>query len=119
MKLFVLFILTGCFFITNLYGFDEVSKSLLIDVYNFTRNQYIAVVGLIDELVNSKIEDNQAREKIVKWKDFYAEKTENSPPEAKEMCDLMSQILELTQEIVRDYQPNYKRTKDMFDEPDS
>ena len=118
MKLFVVIILTGFFLLGNLYGFDQEAKSRLIDIYNFTRNQYIVIVGLIDELVNSRIEDGEAKEKIIQWRDFYAKKAESSPPEAEEMCGLMNEILDLTQEIARDYQPDYKRTKDMFDEFD-
>jgi hypothetical protein len=57
-----------------------------------------------------------AREKLQEWKERYQEKTEYIPTEAKKMCELMNKIIDITEDIIHDYQPNYQKTKDMLNE---
>jgi len=114
MKLFAVCLVVGCLLVGNVYGFDEETKSRLIDIFNFTRNQYLVIVGVIDELVNEKIEPDEAEDKIIEWRDFYAKKAESAPPDAGKMCDLMNEMLDLAQKITHDYRPHYQETKNRF-----
>jgi len=86
----------------------------MIEVYNLTRNQYILIVDLLDDVTNSKIEIDAAKEKLNEWKTRYNKETEYIPQREQKMCDLMNKIINISQDITDDYEPNNQRTKDMF-----
>ncbi len=117
MKSFMISIFAGLFVIANAYGFDTQAKTHIIELYNITRNQYILIVNLLDDVSNSKIDTATAKEKIDKWKTRYHKKTdEYIPQEAEKMCGLMDKIIDISENIVDDYDPHNQRTKDMFND---
>lgn len=118
MKLLIVFLVIGCLVVTNVYGFDQETKKRIINIYNATRNQYILIVGLVDDLSNSIIETGLAEKKLREWETRYREKTELIPSEARKICELMNEVIDVAQELVRDYRPNHQKTKDMLDELD-
>lgn len=116
MKLLIAFLIIGCLAVTNVYSLDQETKKLIIYIYNSTRNQYIIIMGLVDDLSDSKIKIDLAEKKLREWETLYREKTESVPREARKMCELMNEVIDVTQELVRDYQPNYQTTKDLLNE---
>ncbi len=116
MKASITFILLLLLITTSVYSLDEETKRHMIELYNLTRSQYILIIDLLDDLSNSKISTNLAEEKINEWKTEYRKKTENPPNEAEKVCDLMNKIIDLTEDIVSDYEPHNQRTKDKLNE---
>ena len=116
MKLLAVFLVTGCLVTANVYGLSQETRSRIIDIYNFTIDQYKLIVGLIDDLKDSKIDASLAEKKLLEWEERYDEKTEYIPTEAQNMCGLMNEMIDVSQELVDDYRPNYRKTKDLLDE---
>lgn len=114
MRLFIAFFIIGCFITTGACALDLETKDRIIDVYNITATQYALIVGAFDDLSNEKITKDIAREKIDEWKTQYNNKTEPIPQEAKEMCSLMNEMIDLARDAARDYEPHNQRTKDVL-----
>ena len=116
MKSAAVLIVLSCLLVTSVFGLSEETKNRIIHVYNITRNQYALIIGLIEDLDNSKIEESYAEEKLSEWKERYREKVRSMPKETKKMCELMEEIIEAAKEAADDYQPNHQRTKDKLDD---
>jgi len=114
MRAFIISVITGLLITTSAYSIDQETKTQTINIYNLTRNQYILIVNLLDDVKNSKIDVDTARNKLNEWKARYKKETEYIPQQAQEICDLMNQIIGISQDIVDNYEPNNQRTKDMF-----
>jgi len=112
MKLCIVFFIIGCIAITGAYGLEQDPKDRLIDIHNLTANMYALVVGLVNDVVDKKITNDTAANKIDEWKARYNKDTSPVPSEAQKMCDLMNKMLNATRETVRDYQQDNQRTKD-------
>ena len=116
MKAFIISITAGLLIVSGAYSLDSKTKTRMIELYNLTRNQYILVIELLNDVGNSEIEADTAREKLNEWKTRYHEKVGYIPQEAQKMCDLMNEIMDVSQDITDDYEPNNQRTKDMFND---
>lgn len=100
------------------YALDTEAKTELVGLYNLTVDLYSLVVGLFEDLGARKIEIELAQEKIGQWQDRYNRKTESVPPEGRVMCELMQDMLDLSDEIAEDYQPLNLRTREKLAELD-
>ncbi|MFC1514373.1 hypothetical protein ACFL5X_00530 [Candidatus Omnitrophota bacterium] len=115
MKLFMAFLLIGCLVVTNVYGLEQEEKKHAITIYNFTADQYKVIIGLLEDLGNSMIDTTLAEKKLGEWKERYRELTQDPPPEAQKMCGLMTEMIDLCEELVDDYRPNHQKTKDLLE----
>ena len=116
MRLFIVFLVIGCFVAANVYGLAPEEKNRLIKIYNFTADQYKVIIGLFEDLNDSRIDTRLAEEKVAEWKERYHELTQDLPPETEEMCGLMTEILDTCEELFEDYRPNHRKTKDLLKE---
>lgn len=85
MKLLIAFLVIGCLAITNVYGLDQETKKRIIYIYNFTRNQYIIIMGLVDDLSDSRIKIDLAEKSFVSGK-RYIVKRQNLYRVKREKC---------------------------------
>ncbi|MFH1868687.1 MAG: hypothetical protein ABH843_06925 [Candidatus Omnitrophota bacterium] len=117
MKLLITIVI-GCILISTAYGMDEEIKDMLITHYNYTRNNYIQVDGLMDDFKDSKIDATRAEEKLQDWKEKYRKEMEVVPRQAAKMRDSMLKIYDIAKEVVHDYRPQNLKTKNSLEELD-
>ena len=65
MKVFLNCLIASCLLITNVYRLEQETRKNLIEIYNFTRNQYIVVIRLLEDLSNSKVEATMVEKKLI------------------------------------------------------
>ena len=112
MKLLTALFIAGCVLVSNVYGLDQETRSYAITIYNFTREQYVLIVGLIDDIKEARVEAGTAEKKLKEWDKRYRDRTESLPDELEKMRGLMYDMIDAAKEIVHDYQPNNQTTKD-------
>ncbi|MBN2120202.1 MAG: hypothetical protein JW734_04000 [Candidatus Omnitrophica bacterium] len=65
MKLFIVFFVVGCLVVINVYGLTQEERKQAISIYNFTADQYKVIIGLLDDLKDSKIDTMLAEKKVL------------------------------------------------------
>ena len=116
MKRFIVFLVMGFIVIPNAYGLDGEARAPLVFKYNLARALYIDVIKLLDDFTKSKVESRFAEKKLSEWKTQYNEKMEPVQEEARKMHSSMNKVINLTREIIHEYQPNNQNTEDMLSE---
>ena len=100
------------------FGLDKETKDTLIDLYNYTRNNYIHVDNLIDDFKDTKIDATRAEAKLEEWKKSYSKKMETIPSEAKKLRELTLDLFDIAKELIHDYRPFNLKTKNLLGELD-
>ena len=116
MRVLVVFLVIGCLAVTSVYGLTQEERKRAIAIYNFTADQYKVILGLLDDLKDSKIDTILAEKKLGEWKEHYQEMTQDAPPEVRKMRELMSEVIDVCKELADDYRPNHQKTKDLLEE---